>query len=660
MRILLLHLLLAVWLTMLCTNLLAQNTDTTIYRELGQVDVVGNGKRARSSVSQAFGRGQIKTVPSADIAGVLRLGNGLNIKDYGGIGGLKTVSVRSFGAAHTAVEYDGAPISNTQAGQIDISRFDAASISEIKVSVGQDDNLFKPAKMFASGAVLTLKSHNDNDLDNLKINLKTGSFGYFATDLALSKHLSKRLIIKADGAFLRSDGMYKYTLKNNKNISEQKRHNTDIISKKGEINLFYNDSNLQSFNLKLYGYDSRRGLPGSVIFYNDEANERLNDRNYFIQGDYKRRFFDALTTKVLVKYNYSFSHYTDRNVMYTDGKLTQNSTQREFFASWQNLWQIASPLTFSFAADYCYNMLLSDITDRLPKRYTVYSAANLRYYPAKWTTITVGTVHTHLREKTDVGTHLDDVDRFSPYLILKFYPTNKIAITTLYKNTFRVPTFNELYYTTLGSTNLKPEDAHEFNFGVSYNAKSWNVSTDFYRNNVDNKIVAIPTMYIWKMANCGRVKITGADVSASKHFRFANLAINLSAGYSYQKAEDVTDKNSKLYGFQIPYTPLHSGNGWVEFAYKNYTLSATTVWSGKRYFLKNNIKDNEIDPYAEISVALSRQFEFNGSEFFIKISCINITNKQYDIIKFYPMPGRQFQLHISYNLTNKFYQNEKD
>ena len=220
---------------MLCTNLLAQNTDTTIYRELEQVDVVDNGKRARSSVSQAFGREQIKTVPSADIAGVLRLGNGLNIKDYGGVGGLKTVSVRSLGASHTAVEYDGAPISNTQAGQIDISRFDAASISEIKVSVGQDDNLFKPAKMFASGAVLSLKSHNDNDLDNLKINLKTGSFGYFATDLALSQHLSKRLIIKADGAFLRSDGMYKYTLKNNKNISEQKRHNTDIISKKGEI-----------------------------------------------------------------------------------------------------------------------------------------------------------------------------------------------------------------------------------------------------------------------------------------------------------------------------------------------------------------------------------------------------------------------------------------
>lgn len=660
MRILLLHLLLAVWLIMLCTNLLAQNTDTTIYRELEQVDVVGNGNKARSSVSQAFGRELIKTVPSADIAGVLRLGNGLNIKDYGGVGGLKTVSVRSLGASHTAVEYDGAPVSNTQAGQIDISRFDATTISEIKVSVGQDDNLFKPAKMFASGAVLSLKSFNDNDLDNIKINLKTGSFGYFAADLSATKKLSKKLTVKADGSFLRSDGMYKYTLKNVKNVTEQKRHNTDIVSKKGEINLCYNDSNSQSFSVKLYGYDSRRGLPGSVIFYNDQANERLNDRNYFIQGDYKRRIVNNLTSKLLVKYNYSYTCYTDRNVMYTDGKLIQNSTQREFFASWQNLWQIASPLTFSFAADYCHNYLLSDITDRIPERNTIYSAANLRYYPAKWTSITVGAVHTHMREKTDVGSHLDDLDRFSPYIIAKFYPIQKLAITTLYKNTYRVPTFNELYYTTLGSTNLKPEDAHEYNLGVSYNANSWSVTSDFFYNSVENKIVAIPTMYIWKMANCGRVHITGVDVSATKNFSFSEFNVNLSAGYSYQKAIDVTDKNSNLYGFQIPYTPLHSGNGWIGFVYKKYTLSATSVWSGKLYFLKNNIKDNEIDPYTEFSVALSKEFKIKNAEMFVKLSCINITNKQYDIIKYYPMPGRQFQLHISYNLTNKFYQNEKD
>ena len=45
------------------------------------------------------------------------------MKDYGGLGGLKTISIRNLGAAHTAVSYDGIAVSNSQAGQIDIGRF---------------------------------------------------------------------------------------------------------------------------------------------------------------------------------------------------------------------------------------------------------------------------------------------------------------------------------------------------------------------------------------------------------------------------------------------------------------------------------------------------------------------------------------------------------
>ena len=56
---------------------------------------------------------------------------GANVKDYGGIGGLKTVSVRNIGAAHTAVSYDGVVVSNSQAGQIDIGRFSLDNVSTL-------------------------------------------------------------------------------------------------------------------------------------------------------------------------------------------------------------------------------------------------------------------------------------------------------------------------------------------------------------------------------------------------------------------------------------------------------------------------------------------------------------------------------------------------
>ena len=145
-------LLCGVGLVLFCQNSSAQN-DTVIHREIEQVDVTANNKKQQLTLSQSLSRNQIEVLGVKTITDALRMFSGTNIKDYGGIGGLKTVSVRSLGAAHTAVDYDGIPVSNTQAGPVDISRFDINQISELKFTIGSDENLLKPAKLFASAGV---------------------------------------------------------------------------------------------------------------------------------------------------------------------------------------------------------------------------------------------------------------------------------------------------------------------------------------------------------------------------------------------------------------------------------------------------------------------------------------------------------------------------
>ena len=70
---------------------------------------------------------------------------GANVRDYGGIGGMKTVSVRNLGAQHTAVSYDGLTISNTQAGQIDIGRFSLDNVESVTMAVGNADDMMQTA-----------------------------------------------------------------------------------------------------------------------------------------------------------------------------------------------------------------------------------------------------------------------------------------------------------------------------------------------------------------------------------------------------------------------------------------------------------------------------------------------------------------------------------
>ena len=85
----------------------------------------------------------------------------------------------------------------------------------------------------------------------------------------------------------------------------------------------------------------------------------------------------------------------------------------------------------------------------------------------------------------------------------------------MYKNTFRVPTFNDLYYLRIGNTSLRPEKAREYNIGVTWNGKPFSftdflsITLDGYYNEVTDKIVAFPSTYVWKMQNYGTVHITG-------------------------------------------------------------------------------------------------------------------------------------------------------
>ena len=154
-----------------------------------------------------------------------------------------------------------------------------------------------------------------------------------------------------------------------------------------------------------------------------------------------------------------------------------------------------------------------------------------------------------------------------------------LADETLYlrammKSTYRVPTFTDMYYLHIGNTNLKPENATEWNLGVTWAHQfrgkslrnptrgiSLQATLDTYYNKVTDKIVAFPTTYVWKMVNFGRVEIKGVDATLSLGVPMGRkMALDVDASYTYQYAVDKTDSKKSYYRHQLPYTPRHSGN----------------------------------------------------------------------------------------------------
>ena len=127
----------------------------------------------------------------------------------------------------------------------------------------------------------------------------------------------------------------------------------------------------------------------------------------------------------------------------------------------------------------------------------------------------------------ELGEIPDDNMRLSPAVSLSWRPFSEstLRIRASYKDIFRVPTFTDLYYLRMGNTNLKPEETSQYNVGVTWSSscgdrlRHFSISADGYYNTVKDKIVSLPTMYVWKMMNMGEVDIKGGDVYLSTQFR---------------------------------------------------------------------------------------------------------------------------------------------
>ena len=70
---------------------------------------------------------------------------------------------------------------------------------------------------------------------------------------------------------------------------------------------------------------------------------------------------------------------------------------------------------------------------------------------------------------------------------------------------------------------------------------------------------------------------------------------------------------------------------------------------GERYYMSQNLPENRIDGYVEQSLSLSRNFNLKRGRIAVKAEVLNLADEQYDVIKYYPMPGR------SWRLTGSFY-----
>lgn len=636
-------------------NILAQSNDTLHHLDTLVVESRKKSSADSSAPLQELTRRDIERIGATNAGDALKHLSGVTVKDYGGVGGLKTVSIRGMGAQHTAVFYDGVAVGDCQTGQVDLGRFSTDNLSTMQLLIGQSDDIYRSARMLASAGAVSLETENKKN--SLKINARAASFDSYQANLYLSQRLSQETRASLFADYTNAGGCYPFEIKGAGSTIEGKRRNSDIENLRAEANFMWQKESRHTLRAKVYGYSSERGIPGAVIVDNPLSSERLLSRNIFGQIFYEYIPTANIKMKSTFKHNYAY----DKNSVpaSVSNASTHKFHQHESDFSYTIKWQLSEHFAVAIAEEIIYNRLRTDnrhnVMSAKPERLTNLTAISTRY-SNDLISITGSMLHTIANEWSSEGTVAPRRSRLSPSLSLALYPTEQFCLRASYRDIFRLPTFNDLYYRESGNFNLRPEKNRMFNLGAAYSlpyqgvVKSLTISTDSYYGRISDKIVAVPGIFIWKMSNVDEVLLTGADVNLSANIQTTSSShIELSGAYSYMRAVNDTDA-SPVKREQIIYTPRHSGSCSIALYTPIAEAGYSLVWSSERYRLAQNIPSTRVDGYLDHSLWLSRSWTIGSGTFTLRAEAMNINNINYEIIRYYPMSGRSYRLSAIINL----------
>lgn len=652
-----------------------EKKDSIRITELEEIITIGKRNDKAIIPFQELKGKELENINSFSVADAVRLFSGVQLKDYGGVGGMKTVNIRGMGSEHVGIFYDGIPVGNAQNGMVDLGKFSMDNLESISIYNGQKSQIFQSAKDFGSAGTIYLTTKRPVFMGNKKTNInstyRSGSFNLINPSLVWEEKLSSVLTSSLNIEYINSDGKYKYRQKKGTWDTIAIRQNGNISALRTEAGLFGKLTN-GKWNLKGYYYDSSRKIPGAVIKNSYEKYQfgKQKDRNFFMQGSLEKLFSKKYKIMINAKYAHDFTHYENIEI-YKDSKwgdkfsylINNTYKQDEFYISTAQQYSLFSFWDISISADYQYNSMKADLVNFAnPIRNTelVAFATALHFTKIKLQTSLLGTF---VQDRTDQKSNVmgaSDKNELTPAFFFNYQPfkSNELSFHSFYKRIFRMPTFNDLYYTDIGNSNLKPEYTNQFDIGVTYNKNFTSgvvshigFTVDGYYNTVKDKIIAYPNgqQFRWSMRNIGKTRIRGIDMSSQVSLLLKDILFTTKVTYTYEDAQNLTSPVLN-YKNQLPYIPWNSGTLLLGINYKDWNFNYSFMYTGERYNSPSNTNDNLVKAWYTHDIQLSKKLYFKTIQSRASLEINNIFNKYYDIIANYPMPGRNYKISFKFNI----------
>lgn len=606
-------------------------------------------------------RREIQELQVEDAGQLLQKIAGVHVRSYGGLGGLKSISIRGLEGQHTNFVVDGFSVFPDQTGQVNFGNIQVDNIERITVLSGRSSGSTAAAISSGNSVIIrTFENEFSTKAHEVRFNQKVGSFGqkdsYFAykNGDSLNRHF-----ISTSAKYRLSNGNYPYKFENGEELVENIRTNNQYedlnLSLSGGYRFKYHTFLNVCFRHQLIDQQ----LPGAIILYNSFPDETLFQRNSYAHINLTRYTFEKWSMRIFASGTINKLNYTDPGYLNEEGILRSNYLTKTIAGGlnleyqpnrrWYNTYHMNH---------YLSNLRSENIVGGEVQRNHHYSVFSTRFTPKD-----KGVFNAHLSNQV-IYENLNAESKKLYYQVNPFIEyrspmlRNHMILHFFYRNSFRMPSLNEMYYNNIGNQDLAPEKAHQFSIGAE-RERSRNKFEAFnrfsmYANRVNDKIVALPTqnLFLWSIQNIGKVQILGLDFSSDITYKINRLnRFNLSVNYTFQHVTDVTDPQSPTFGHQVAYLPRHSGNFDFSYYWKDYGTRLSIYSNGIRYSLNENTSFTEMNGFVILDLSLFGKYNLKKHSFTCTLSCKNILNTSYSFVRNYIMPGRNYLITLSYALN---------
>ncbi|WP_298247754.1 TonB-dependent siderophore receptor [uncultured Christiangramia sp.] len=206
---------------------------------------------------------------------------------------------------------------------------------------------------------------------------------------------------------------------------------------------------------------------------------------------------------------------------------------------------------------------------------------------------------------------------------------------------FRIPTYNDLYWSSAGNPDINTEKSLQAELGNQFSVQNMEAGVTFYYNDVSDMIRWLPgTDGIWRPGNEDEVNIYGLESFFNWNKTFSkdqNFHARLSYAYTISRNQETSR--------QLIYVPFHKATGNLSYSFHHFTPSIQVLYNGLVYTRTDH--SEELPGYFLANLALAytmgreREWELGGR-------ANNLFDTAYQNVEDRWMPGINFNFYINF------------